>query len=1207
MDKSWMGSQRNRQPYMRGVEEFLEYAVSNFKLSNNIDPLEIPCPCIKCVNHLPHSVQLVRDHLITHGINETYTNWTYHGEQYDPPLPYIVDDDFDMDTSYVVDSMDDTTEKPTDAAENEELVQAAEELFMDDPTKFREMLEDAEKPLYEGCPNFTKLSAIIQLLNLKKGNEMYSGTYEAKKAFKQLGSGYEKIHACVNRCILYRNEYENLTECPNCGKSRWKVDEQKNKIYENVPANVMWYFPIIPRMKRLKVEPGVMRHPADSPAWAAIDDKFPEFGSERRNLRLGISADGVDVNSGTRHHSVWPVLAVIYNLPPWLCMKRKFIMLSLLISGSPGQDIDVFLAPLVDDLQIVFDRGVETYDAYAQEKFILRAAVLWTINDYPALGTLCGSPHSGFRGCVVCGEQTHCIRVPESNKQCYAGHRRYLPYDHPFRKQKKAFNGEQEPLLALEPLTGEEIYNKNVAESIIGTLLDVPNKTKDGHKARLDLVHFNLKPELHPKKEGNKTTLPPAACTLMKEEKDKFCQSLYHLKVPQGYCSNFSNLVSLKDMKLIGLKSHDYHMLMQEFLPCMKHAPTRIAITRNRPEGCIAEEIVAEETIEFFTEFLRKMDTTALLYRLQKRDKLVQSSLRKHISLCCKIHLKLNRTSRDTCNFCKTNTLLNNKNISSKSTVKRLVYRDSQVRKDSVTATVDWLSHKPNINVLKYDVYVINGYTFRTKSRECKGYQDSGVSVVATDTHISKDVVTHVKNTYYGVLQEIWVLYYNFKRIPIFKCDWVDSRNGVKKDKLGYTLVELKRLGHKDDPFILASQSKQVFYVADPLDQKKSIVFNSPPKNYRDAYDDVDEEFSTIGIVIRKEKAVKELGVIWSLWQPAARPFKKASPINNSVTIRLCLFALLSSSRSAVQEQEPYRDTSLLIRCSAAPLLCCSSASLLLRFSACDRLTVRLRKKTLFWLDSALKFLVDMDFKVGQPIEIIADGSGFNASYYTGTVVQVYEDYNERVAVRYDKVKDYNGNPLVDDLPKEDLRPVAPKVDVNLETNNIVNAWDGEGWWNGKLIHPAGNLYTVDLGSESDPKIEVFRKKHLRINQRWQMLEHGQHRWVYVKNQNVDFLVGSRVEIVGFEAGMTNSYYAGIVVGYSRNARVQVKYETLTSNGHARIDDFTRSDIRPYPAYVNINIGVGDIVDVWENHGWWMGKCTAVNTRTDEYTVVKEN
>ena len=60
-------------------------------------------------------------------------------------------------------------------------------------------------------------------------------------------------------------------------------------------------------------------------------------------------------------------------------------------------------------------------------------------------------------------------------------------------------------------------------------------------------------------------------------------------------------------------------------------------------------------------------------------------------------------------------------------------------------------------------------------------------------------------------------------------------------DKLGYTLVELKRLVHKGDPFILASQAQQVFYVTDLLDQKISILFKIPPKNYRDKYEDVDE------------------------------------------------------------------------------------------------------------------------------------------------------------------------------------------------------------------------------------------------------------------------------------------------------------------------------------------------------------------------------
>ncbi|GKC03749.1 hypothetical protein Tco_0995359, partial [Tanacetum coccineum] len=63
-------------------------------------------------------------------------------------------------------------------------------------------------------------------------------------------------------------------------------------------------------------------------------------------------------------------------------------------------------------------------------------------------------------------------------------------------KQKKAFNGQQEFLQAPIPITGEQIYNENVAESIVGTLLRVPGKTKDGLNARLDLAELGLKPKL---------------------------------------------------------------------------------------------------------------------------------------------------------------------------------------------------------------------------------------------------------------------------------------------------------------------------------------------------------------------------------------------------------------------------------------------------------------------------------------------------------------------------------------------------------------------------------------------------------------------------------------------------------------------------------------------------------------------------------------
>lgn len=149
---------------------------------------------------------------------------------------------------------------------------------------------------------------------------------------------------------------------------------------------------------------------------------------------------------------------------------------------------------------------------------------------------------------------------------------------------------------------------------------------------------------------------------------------------------------------------------------------------------------------------------------------------------------------------------------------------------------------------MKYTAYNINGYTFRTKCSDGRVYQNSGVSVETEDIHISKEVATTRRTFYYGVLQEIWVLDYRFRQLPLFKCDWVNRKDGaVQRDtNLGYTLVDLNNVGHKVDPFVLASQARQVFYVKDQLTRNLSIVLKAPPKNYRDTYDEIDEEFSTV-------------------------------------------------------------------------------------------------------------------------------------------------------------------------------------------------------------------------------------------------------------------------------------------------------------------------------------------------------------------------
>ncbi|GJT33754.1 hypothetical protein Tco_0924173 [Tanacetum coccineum] len=62
-------------------------------------------------------------------------------------------------------------------------------------------------------------------------------------------------------------------------------------------------------------------------------------------------------------------------------------------------------------------------------------------------------------------------------------------------------------------------------------------------------------------------------------------------------------------------------------------------------------------------------------------------------------------------------------------------------------------------------------------------YMDPRATVV---TDISKEVATTRQAFYYEVLQEIWVLDYRFRKIPLFKCDWVNHRvGGVKRDNLG--------------------------------------------------------------------------------------------------------------------------------------------------------------------------------------------------------------------------------------------------------------------------------------------------------------------------------------------------------------------------------------------------------------------------------------
>jgi hypothetical protein len=134
--------------------------------------------------------------------------------------------------------------------------------------------------------------------------------------------------------------------------------------------------------------------------------------------------------------------------------------------------------------------------------------------------------------------------------------------------------------------------------------------------------------------------------------------------------------------------------------------------------------------------------------------------------------------------------------------------------------TMKMLASHPSSCVTSWQIYDINGYTYYIKEKDRRSVaQNSGIRIETFDP-------LGVKTTYYEYIQDIWELNYDARlQIPIFKCEWVKHPNDVSMDNYGLTLVDLKNLGHKDDPCVLADRVAHVFYVLDPETEKLVVVF----------------------------------------------------------------------------------------------------------------------------------------------------------------------------------------------------------------------------------------------------------------------------------------------------------------------------------------------------------------------------------------------
>lgn len=369
MDKTWVKLHRCSTEYIVGMQNFIQRSLRVAGRAGTIK-----CPCQICCNRDWFSPKVVFDHLKVDGMNPDYEDmlWVDHGEEL--PDPVFTDEPLDMldmltdifasnspsGSPYVGEHGSSTNVRPLDAE------------------RFYNLIEDANISLYPGCTKMSKLEFIVRMYQIKcisgwsdkslslclkliksilpDGETLPDNFYHTKKLIQDLGLTYQKIDACPNDCMLYWKDTVNLDRCHSCGESRYLYETiSDNNRTRKVSAKVLRYFPITPRLQRLYMSrvtsnfmswhatkrpiDGLMRHPADSPAWKELDRLHPSFAQEMRNVRLGLASDGFNpFGLMSCSHSTWPVVMAVYNLPPWLCMKKPYMLLSLIIPGpkAPG-------------------------------------------------------------------------------------------------------------------------------------------------------------------------------------------------------------------------------------------------------------------------------------------------------------------------------------------------------------------------------------------------------------------------------------------------------------------------------------------------------------------------------------------------------------------------------------------------------------------------------------------------------------------------------------------------------------------------------------------------------------------------------------------------------------------------------------------------------------------------------------------------------
>ncbi|CAM8894363.1 unnamed protein product [Rhodiola kirilowii] len=311
---------RSSKHYYEGIKSFI-----GFVNDNRVDHPTHICPCRRYKLRKPKiTLGEIKAHLIRHGMKQDYIIWTLHGEVDDrPPLPslytkrrqYLMQMNEESSSQY---SSGNHYENPTMEMLDDAFpfrvnyeTSVDDDMLNEDNTdtfgkeaydKYHTLVTEAQTPIYSGS-DITVLEAILKAMQVKVANRSPDKSFndhlrlckeilprennfpscyrDVKKLLKNLGLGYETIHACEHGCMLFCKENKDLQNCLVCNEARY--DDTRSKAPKKV-----------------------VKHPADGDSWQTFNREFPDFANERRNVRLGLSTDGFNpFGASGLSHSTW--------------------------------------------------------------------------------------------------------------------------------------------------------------------------------------------------------------------------------------------------------------------------------------------------------------------------------------------------------------------------------------------------------------------------------------------------------------------------------------------------------------------------------------------------------------------------------------------------------------------------------------------------------------------------------------------------------------------------------------------------------------------------------------------------------------------------------------------------------------------------------------------------------------------------------------